>query len=133
MNHFHPFTNRSFQLRPKMIAKKHNLLPLTRLNRAKLSKPKRVNVGPLPEATQQNWSSTLGKAKDAADVTANLAPKQGSQPMDTPCILSPTSPEVSIKFTEHPRYCVICTLLGKTCLKEFPMSSDLDDDEEEED
>ena len=53
--------------------------------------------------------------------------------MDMPSMLSPTSPETPIKFTEHSRYFAICTPLGKTCLKEFHMSLDWDDDEEEED
>ena len=39
-----PFANRSFQPRPKVAAIKCNLVPLTRLNRAKLSQPTKVNV-----------------------------------------------------------------------------------------
>ena len=54
-----PFANRSFQPRPKVAVKKHNLVPLTRLNRAKISHPRKINVGPLTEATQQNWAATL--------------------------------------------------------------------------
>ena len=38
-----------------------------------------------------------------------------------------------MKFTEHSRYCAIYTPLGKTCPKEFNMSSDWGDEEEEED
>ena len=60
------FANRSFQPRLKVAAKKHNLVPLTRPNREKLSQPRKINLGQLPEATQQNWAATLGKAKDAA-------------------------------------------------------------------
>ena len=47
-----PFANRSFQPGPKVVANKCNLVSLTRPNRAKLSQPRRINVGPLPEATQ---------------------------------------------------------------------------------
>ena len=53
--------------------------------------------------------------------------------MDIPSTLTPTLLEVSIKFTEHSRYCVVCTPLGNTYPKEFPMPSDWDEDEKEED
>ena len=83
-----PFTNRSFQPRPKVAEKRCNLVLLTRLNGAKLFQPRKINVGPLPEATQHNWDATLEKAKDAAGVTTSLAPIQTSQLMDTPSTLS---------------------------------------------
>ena len=50
-----PFANRPFQPKPKAAAKKHNLVPLTRLNRAKLSQPRRMNVG----ETSQSHSAKL--------------------------------------------------------------------------
>ena len=53
--------------------------------------------------------------------------------MDTSSTLPPTLPKAPTKFTEHCRYCAICTQLGKTYPKEFPMPLDWDDDEEEED
>ena len=127
-----PFANKSFQPRPKVSARKHNLVPLPRLNRAKLFQPRKISVGLLHEATQWNWAASLGKAKDAAGITTSLAPIQTSQLMDTPSTLSPTSPNPPIKSSEHSNYCAICTPLGKICLKEFPMSSDWDYDEEEE-
>ena len=57
-----PFTNRPYQQKPKMMAKKHNLVPLTRPNRAQLSPTRRINVGKLPEAIQQNWESTISRS-----------------------------------------------------------------------
>ena len=48
-------------------------------------------------------------------------------------MLSPTSPGAPIKITEHSRYCALCTPLGKHAPKEFPISSDWDEDEEGED
>ena len=76
MKHCHPFTNRSFQPRPKVAAKKHSLGLLTRPNRAKLLQPRKINVGPPAEANQQNWAATLGKAKDASGATTSLASVQ---------------------------------------------------------
>ena len=128
-----PFTNRPFQLMPKVAAKKCNLVSLIRPNRAKLSQTRKINIEPLPEATQQNWIATLGKAKDATGATTSLAPIQTSQLMDTPSTLSPTSPKSPTKFTEHLRYCTICIPVGKICPKEFPLSSDWDNDEKDED
>ena len=107
-------------------------MPLTRPNRAKLSQPRKINVRLLPEATQQNWLATLGKAKDVAGATMSLAPTQTSQAMDTPPKLSPTSPVPSVKFIQHTQYCAMYTPLGKISLKEFPMSLDWDNDEVEE-
>ena len=92
-----PFASRSFQPRPNVATRKHNLVPLTSPNRAKPSQPRKINVGPLLEATQQNWAASLGKAKDVADATTTLAPIQTNQPMDIPSILSPTSPDPPIK------------------------------------
>ena len=108
------------------------MVPLTRPNRAKLSQPRRVNVGPLPEATQQNWASTLRKAKDTAHVTTSLAPIQVSQLMDPSSIPSPTSPAFSAKITEHSKYSAIYMPLGKICPEEFAMSSDWDDNKEDQ-
>ena len=125
------FANRYFHPKPKVVAK-CNLVSSTRLNRAKLSQLSKINVGSLSDATQWNWAATLGKAKDVACMTTNLAPIQTSQPMDTTSTLFPTSSQPPIKFTEHSKYCAICTPLGKTCPKDFPMSSDWDDEEEED-
>ena len=74
-----PFSNRSFQPRPKVAVRKCNLVPLTRPNRAKLSQPRKINIRPLSEATQQNWLTNLKKAKDATSATTSLAPTP-SQP-----------------------------------------------------
>ena len=52
--------------------------------------------------------------------------------MDTPPMLSPTSPNTPIKFTEHSRYCMICTPLGKYAQK-IPLLLDCDDKKEEDD
>ena len=126
-----PFANRSFQPRTKAAARKHNLEPLTRPNRAKISQPRKINVRPLPEATQWKWLANLRKAKEVAGTTNSLAPTC-SQPMNTPSMLSPTSPVPPIKFTEHTKYCAICALLGKIYLKEFPISLNWDNNDEEE-
>ena len=124
-----PFTNRSFQPRHKVAAKKCNLLPKTRLNRAKLSQPRKINVRSLPEATEWNWAARLGNIKDVSGTTTSLAPIQTSQPMDTPSTLFPTSLKPPIKLTKHCKYCAKCTPHGKTYPKESPTSSDWDDDE----
>ena len=50
-----------------------------------------------------------------------------------PSTFSYTSLEPPMELTEHSKYCVIFTPLGKTCPKEFPISLDWHDDEEEED
>ena len=42
-----PFTNRSFQPRIKVVAK-CNLVSSARLNRAKLSQPRKINIAPFP-------------------------------------------------------------------------------------
>ena len=96
-----PFANRPVQPKSKAAAKKCNLVPLTRPNRAKLTQPRRVNVGPFPEATQQNWAFTFAKANNVADMTTSLACIQGSQLMDTSSIPSPTLPVVPVIITEN--------------------------------
>ena len=53
-----------------------------------------------------------------------------SQPMEAPVAQSPTSPIPP--NTEHIKYCVICIPLGKICPNEYPMSSDWDENLEEE-
>ena len=63
----------SFQPRPKVAARKSNLVSLTRWNRVKLLQPRKINIGPLPEATQWNMLATL-KAKEVAGATTSLAP-----------------------------------------------------------
>ena len=83
-----PFSNRPVQPKSKAVVKKCNLVPLTQPDRAKLSQARRINVGKLPKATQQNWASTIGKnliqkAKDIAQcMSTSLAPIQGSQLID---------------------------------------------------
>ena len=119
-------------IKTKAAVKKCNLVPLTRPDRAKLAQPRRLNVGPLPEATRQNWTSNLGKARDVAGTTTRLAPIKGSQVMDTSPIPSPTSPVVPTKTTGHSKYCLICMPLGKICPEEFAMSLDWDGDEEDQ-
>ena len=76
----------------------------------------------------------IKEAKDAAQsLSTSLAPIQGSQLMDTSATPSPTSPAIlTAKITEHSKYCVICTPLGQICLEGFAMSSDWDDDEEDQ-
>ena len=128
-NQCHPFANRSFQPRPNIVVGKHNLVPYTMPNRVKPSQPRKINVRPLPEATQWNWLGTL-KAKEAAGATISLAPTQTSQLVNTPSMLCPTYPIPP--NTEHTNYCAFCTPLGKICLNEFPMSLNWDDDDEEE-
>ena len=134
-----PFAHRSFQPRPKVVAKKCKLVPITRPNRATLSQARKINVKTLPEVTQQNWASTIGRSLSKKPRMQHKEHQSawpliwGSQLMGTPSMLSPISPKAPIKFTEHSRYCAICTPLRKSCQKEFPMSLDWDDDEEEKD
>ena len=105
-----PFTNRSFQPRPKVAARKYKLVPCTGPNRAKLSQHRKINARPPPEATQWNWLANLRKAKDPAGITTSWAPAP-SQPMDTPSTQSSTSP-ISPECT---KYHTICTPVGKIC------------------
>ena len=120
-----PFTNRSLQPRHK-IARKDNLVTLTRLNREKLLQPRKINVGPFPLAIQQNWLATL-KAKEAEDTATSQTPTP-SHPMEAPGIQPPISPIPP----KHTKYCAICTPLGKICPNEFPMCLDWNDNEEED-
>ena len=125
-----PYVSKLYQSKPKITQKKRNLVPLTRPNRRKLSQPRKINVRKLPEGTQLNWASTIGKsltqeAKDATQcASTNLDLIQGSQLKGTPSIPSPTSPAAHTKITELSKYCSICIPLGKICSEEFAMSSD---------
>ena len=67
------------------------------------------------------------KAKEVEGATSSQAPTY-CQPMNTPVAQSPTSPVP----LEHTKYGAICTQLGKVCPNEFPMSSDCNEDDEEE-
>ena len=74
-----PFTNRSYQPRPKATATRRcHLVTLARANREKLSQPRKVNVGPLPKATQRNWPTTL-KTKEVEAAALSQAPHLPSQ------------------------------------------------------
>ena len=122
-----PFISRSHQPKPKAAVKKHNLVPLTRPNRAKLSQPRRK----LPKATQLNWASTI-RSQGCSTKCVNKPgpPIQRSQLMDTPSMSSPTSPAVPPKITDHSNYCAICTPHGKICQKS--LQSHWDEDEEDQ-
>ena len=61
-------------------------------------------------------------------MSTSLAPIQGSQLMDNP----PTSSVAPAKITEHSKYCVIFTPLGKIHPEEFAMSLDWDKEEEDQ-
>ena len=65
-------------------------------------------------------------------MTTSLAPIEGSQPMDTSPIPSPTSLVVPAKITGHSK--ILCSLhdTWKVWFEEFTMSSDWDDDEEDQ-
>ena len=67
MKHRHivatPFANRSFQPRPKVAARKHNLVPLIKLSRKKLSQPMKINVRHPPEAISGIGQLLLEKPK----------------------------------------------------------------------
>ena len=117
--------------------KKQNLVPLTRLNRNKLSQLRRISVRKLPKATQIDWASTIGKsltkeAKDRAQSTlTSLAPyKETSQWTLHPCP-HPLHLQLLQKITEHSKYCAICNPLGTICPEEFSMSSDMDKEEDQ--
>ena len=104
------FANRSFQSRPKATATRRcNLVNLTRPNREKLSHPRKVNVGPFPPATQQNWLANL-KVKEVVSTTLSQAPTP-SHTIERP-VQSPTSPVPP----EHTKYCAICTPLERYVL-----------------
>ena len=77
-----PFANRSYESRPKVAARRHNLVTLTRPNREKHSQPRKINVGPLPEVTWRDWLANL-KVKEVAGATSSQAPAP-SQPMEAP-------------------------------------------------
>ena len=122
----HPYANRSYQLIPKAIAtRRPNLVTLTRPNSKKLSQPKKVNVGPIPKATQRNWLTTL-KAKEV-EATASSQAHAPTQPTVAPADQSPNSP-----LSPYTKYCAVCTPLGKLCPNEFPVCQDWGEDSKEE-
>ena len=70
--------------KPKKTPEKRNLVSLTKPDRSKLSKPRKINVQKFPTSTSQlNWNAINGKnltqeGIDAAhSVSTNLAPMQG--------------------------------------------------------
>ena len=116
------YTYMSYQPRPKATAtRRSNLVTLTRPNRVKLSQPRKVNVGPLPKATQRNWLATL-RAKEEEAAASSQAPAP-TQQADVPANQSPNSP-----LSPDTKYCTICTPLGKLCPYEYPILSDWDKD-----
>ena len=117
-----PFANRLYQPRPKATTiRRCNLLTLTRPNREELSQSRKVNIGPLPKATQRNWLATL-KAKEAEVTTSSKAPTpvQQAEAPATQSTTSLSSPET--------KYCAVCTPLGKLYSNEYPIALDWDED-----
>ena len=134
----HPKCQQSLPSQPKKTPKKRNLVSLTKPDRSKLSKPRKINVQKLSTSTSQlNWKSTSGKSLtqesiDVADSTSmSLAPVQGSQLMNTPSTPLPLSPTNSTKVTEDSDYCAVCTPLGKDCPGKLGLSSDWDEEDDQ--
>ena len=90
-----------------------------------LSQPRKVNVGPLPEATQRNWLATL-KTKEAEAT----APSQDPAPTKLADASADQSPNSSL--SPDKKYYAICTPSGKLWPNEFPVSQDREEDFEEE-
>ena len=108
----HPYSKRSYKPRPKATATKRcNLVTLTRAHR-EVSQPRKVNVGPLPEAIQKNWLTTL-RAKEV-EATASSWALAPTQPADVPANQSPNS-----SLSLDTKYCAICTPVGKLCPNDF--------------
>ena len=134
-----PFANRPFQPKPTAAVKKCNLVPLTRSNRAKYSLPRRINVKKHPEATELNWASTIQQefipgSQGCSTKHVNQPGPHTRNPANGPSIpmFPPTSPAAPAKVTEHSTYCAICTPLCKICLEEFAVSSDWDEDKDDQ-
>ena len=86
-----PFANRSYQPRPKATPiRRHNVVTPTRPNKEKVSQPRKVNIGPLPEAMQRNWL-TMVNAKEEEDTAFSKTPAP-TQPAEAPTTQSPTLP-----------------------------------------
>ena len=98
-----PFANRSYQPRPKATAiRRCNLVTLTRPNREKLFQPRKVNVGPLPKATQRNWLATIRPKKQKLQHPArppHLPSQQKHQPLSP--LASPLSPDTKLLCNLH--------------------------------
>ena len=96
-----PCANNSCQPRPKAAATgRCNLVTLTRPNKETLSQPRKVNVGPLSEATQRNWLAIL-KAKEVEAAASSQAPAP-TQPADALPNQSPNPP-----LSCDTKYCAI--------------------------
>ena len=131
--------NKTYHPKAKTTLKKRNVVPLTKPDRSKLVKPRKINVQKptFPAATGNplNWKSTTGKSltQEAIDtahgMSTNLVPMKGSQLMNTPSTPSSTSPVAPTEITEHSKYCAICTPLGRDCPEKFAVSSDWDEED----
>ena len=101
-----PFANRSYQPRPKATpVRRHNLVTLSRPHKYKLSNPRKINVGYHPNFMQRNWL-TMVRAKEAE------AAKQAPTPAQ-PVMASAKESAAESLAIQSPKYCAICTPLGK--------------------
>ena len=124
-----PNTNETYHPKPKTTQKKRSLVPLTKPDRSKLAKPRKMNIQkpkcPAATANPLNWKSTTGKSLTqeaiytACSASTYLAPIQGSKLINTLSTPSPPSTAAYAKITEHSKYCAICTPLGKYCPEKF--------------
>ena len=121
----------------KNTSRKRNLVQLTsKPDRSKLVKPRKVNMQKFPASTisQINWKSMSCRshAQQSIDVAcstlSSLTSVQGCQLLNKN-LTPPSSPTASTQAKEDPRYCTICTPLGKECPGRLA-TSDLDDDED---
>ena len=71
-----PYATRPYHTRPKNTQKKRILITLTRLDRSKLSKPRKINVYKYPlSSCQLNWKSTTDNSltQEAIDVACSTS------------------------------------------------------------
>ena len=106
-----PSANRSNQFRPKATSvRRYKLVTFTRPHKDKLSKPRKINVGYHPEFMQRNWLIMI-RAKEAS--AAKQAPTS-AQPAKAS----------AAQCHKSPKYCAICSPLGKLCPNEYAKMAD---------
>ena len=112
------------------------MVPLTKPDRSKLSKLRKINVYKYPASISElNWKSTTVKsltqeAIDTHSMSTSLAQMQGSQLINTPSTSPTPSPTAFAKVADDPDYCAICKLLGKDCPGKIGLSFYWDEEDD---
>ena len=133
-----PYASRPNHPKSKKTPKKRNSVPLTKPDKSKLSKPRKINVQKyLTSTSQLNWKPATSKSltKEAIDAawstSTSLAPCKECQLMNIPSTPLPCSPTDTTKVAEDSKYCAICTPLGKDCPGRLGLSSDWDEEDDQ--